>query len=121
MAESFAHEDSFIVTKLRAAGAVLLRNTNLTEWSNFMSSRMPAGYSSRGGYVLNPYGPGKFFVSGSSSESTVVVAANLAAAAIRTETAGSIIGPESQHFLVGIKPTVGIASRSGIMYYPNIF
>ncbi|MFD0619887.1 amidase family protein [Paenibacillus sp. GCM10027629] len=115
LAESFAHEDSFIATKLRAAGAVLLGKANMTEWSNFISSRMPAGYSSRGGYVLNPYGPGKLFVSGSSSGSAAAIAANLAAAAIGTETAGSIIGPASQHFLVGIKPTVGLASRSGII------
>ncbi|KOR89221.1 amidase family protein [Paenibacillus solani] len=115
LAESFAYEDSFIATKLRAAGAVLLGKANMTEWSNFMSSRMPAGYSSRGGYVLNPYGPGKLFVSGSSSGSAAAIAANLAAAAIGTETAGSIIGPASQHFLVGIKPTVGLASRSGII------
>ncbi|RCW39607.1 amidase family protein, partial [Paenibacillus prosopidis] len=92
LAESFASEDSFIATKLRAAGAVLLGKANMTEWSNFMSNRMPAGYSSRGGYVLNPYGPGKLFVSGSSSGSAAAVAANLAAAAIGTETAGSIIG-----------------------------
>jgi amidase len=115
LAESFAPEDSFIAAKLRAAGAVLLGKANMTEWSNFMSNRMPAGYSSRGGYVLNPYGPGKLFVSGSSSGSAAAVAANLAAAAIGTETAGSIIGPASQHFLVGIKPTVGFASRSGII------
>jgi len=65
--------------------------------------------------VLNPYGPGKLFVSRSSSGSAAAVAANLAAAAIGTETAGSITGPASQHFLVGIKPTVGLASRSGII------
>ena len=115
LAESFAAEDSFIAAKLRAAGAVFLGKANMTEWSNFMSSRMPAGYSSRGGYVLNPYGPGKLFVSGSSSGSAAAVAMNLAAAAIGTETAGSIVGPASQHFLVGIKPTVGLASRRGII------
>lgn len=115
LAESFAAEDSFIAAKLRAAGAVFLGKTNMTEWSNFMSTSMPAGYSSRGGYVLNPYGPGKLFVSGSSSGSAAAVAVNLAAAAIGTETAGSIVGPASQHFLVGIKPTVGLASRSGII------
>lgn len=115
LAESFAPGDSFIVAKLRAAGAVLLGKANMTEWSNFMSNSMPAGYSSRGGYVMNPYGPGKLFVSGSSSGSAAAVAANLAAAAIGTETAGSIVGPASQHFLVGIKPTVGLASRNGII------
>ncbi|MBO9609380.1 MAG: amidase [Paenibacillaceae bacterium] len=115
LAESFAPEDVFVAAKLRAAGAVLLGKANMTEWSNFMSNRMPAGYSSRGGYVLNPYGPGKLFVSGSSSGSAAAVAANLTAAAIGTETAGSIVGPASQHYLVGIKPTVGLASRSGII------
>ncbi|MFF2479763.1 amidase family protein [Paenibacillus sp. NPDC058071] len=115
LAESFAAEDAFIAAKLRAAGAVLLGKANMTEWSNFMSNYMPAGYSSRGGYVLNPYGPGKLFVSGSSSGSAAAVAASLSAAAIGTETAGSIVGPASQHFLVGIKPTVGLASRSGII------
>ncbi|MBD0384034.1 amidase family protein [Paenibacillus sedimenti] len=115
LAESYAAADSFVAARLRTAGAVLLGKTNMTEWSNFMSNRMPAGYSSRGGYVLNPYGPGKLFVNGSSSGSAAAVAANLAAAAIGTETAGSIVGPASQHFLVGIKPTVGLASRSGII------
>lgn len=109
LAESFAPEDAFVAAKLRAAGTVLLGKANMTEWSK------PAGYSFRGGYVLNPYGPGKLFVSGSSSGSAAAVAANLTAAAIGTETAGSIIGPASQHFLVGIKPTVGLTSRSGII------
>lgn len=115
LAESYAATDAFVAAKLRTAGAVLLGKANMTEWSNFMADRMPAGYSSRGGYVLNPYGPGKYFVSGSSSGSAAAVAANLCAAAIGTETAGSIVGPASQHFLVGIKPTVGLASRSGII------
>ncbi|WP_141692587.1 amidase family protein [Paenibacillus pectinilyticus] len=115
LAASFAAEDSFIVSKLRAAGAVFLGKTNMSEWSNFMSSSMPAGYSSRGGQVLNPYGPGELFVSGSSSGSAAAVAANLGAASIGTETAGSIVGPASQHFVVGIKPTVGLVSRTGII------
>ncbi|MFF2886208.1 amidase family protein [Paenibacillus sp. NPDC057967] len=115
LANSIAAKDAFIAAKLREAGAVLLGKANMTEWSNFMSSRMPAGYSSRGGQVLNPYGPGELFVSGSSSGSAAAVAANLAAAAIGTETAGSIVGPAAQHALVGIKPTVGLASRSGII------
>ncbi|SFL74852.1 amidase [Paenibacillus sp. 1_12] len=115
LAGSFAAADAYIASKLRSAGAVLLGKANMTEWSNFMSSRMPAGYSSRGGYVLNPYGPGELFVSGSSSGSAAAVAANLGAAAIGTETAGSIVGPASQSFLVGIKPTVGLISRAGII------
>lgn len=115
LADSIAASDAFVASKLRSAGAILLGKANMTEWSNFMSSTMPAGYSSRGGLVLNPYGPGEIFVSGSSSGSAAAVAANFAAAAIGTETAGSIVGPASQHFLVGIKPTVGLISRAGII------
>lgn len=80
-----------------------------------MSPTMWAGYSSRGGLVLNPYGPGELFVGGSSSGSAASVAANLIAAAIGTETSGSIIGPASQNGIVSIKPTVGLLSRSGII------
>ncbi|MCR8635142.1 amidase family protein [Paenibacillus radicis (ex Xue et al. 2023)] len=115
LADSFAAADSFVASKLRSAGAILLGKTNMTEWSNFMSSRMPAGYSSRGGLVLNPYGAGELFISGSSSGSAAAVAANLGAAAIGTETAGSIVGPACQNFLAGIKPTVGLVSRCGII------
>ncbi|NQX62495.1 amidase family protein [Paenibacillus qinlingensis] len=119
LADSYAAKDSFVAAKLRAAGAVLLGKTNMSEWSNFMSSSMPAGYSSRGGQVLNPYGPGEMFVSGSSSGSAAAVAANLGAASIGTETAGSIVGPASQHFVVGIKPTVGLVSRARIIPISN--
>jgi amidase len=115
LVDSFAAVDSFIAAKLRSAGAVFLGKTNMTEWSNFMSSQMPAGYSSRGGLVLNPYGTGELFISGSSSGSAAAIAANLGAAAIGTETAGSIVNPASQNFLVGIKPTVGLVSRAGII------
>ncbi|MEK4036847.1 amidase family protein [Paenibacillus sp. FSL L8-0493] len=115
LAGSIAAKDSFVAAKLRLAGAILLGKANMSEWSNFMSSTMPAGYSSRGGLVLNPYGPGTVFVSGSSSGPAAAVAANLAAAAIGTETAGSIVGPASQHALVGIKPTVGLVSRTGVI------
>lgn len=114
MAESLAKQDAFIAAQLRQAGVVILGKANMTEWSNFMSSRMPAGYSSRGGQVLNPYGPG-LFVSGSSSGSAAATAASFAAATIGTETAGSIVGPASQHSVVGIKPTVGLLSRAGII------
>ncbi|MGE7615271.1 amidase family protein [Paenibacillus sp. NPDC101420] len=115
LAGSFAAKDSFVAAKLRSAGAVLLGKANMSEWSNFMSSSMPAGYSSRGGLVLNPYGPGSVFVSGSSSGPAAAIAANLAAASIGTETAGSIVGPACQHALVGIKPTVGLVSRTGVI------
>jgi len=113
--DSFAPEDSFVAAQLRAAGAVLIGKTNMTEWANFMSSTMWAGYSSRGGLTLNPYGPGELFVGGSSSGSAVAVTANFAAAAIGTETSGSIISPSSQNGIVGLKPTVGLVSRSGII------
>ncbi|WP_040948845.1 amidase family protein [Gorillibacterium massiliense] len=115
LADSFAEVDSTVAAKLRAAGAVILGKANMTEWANFMSDEMWAGYSSRGGLTLNPYGPGELFVGGSSSGSAVSVAMNMAAAAIGTETSGSIISPSSQNNIVGIKPTVGLVSRSGII------
>ena len=113
LANHFAMNDATIVTKLRDAGAVILGKTNMTEWANFMSDRMTNGYSSRGGLVKNPYGP--FDVGGSSSGSASGIAANLAAAAIGTETSGSILNPASQNGLVGLKPTVGSVSRNGII------
>lgn len=115
LANSIPKEDSSVASQLRAAGAVLLGKANMTEWANFMSSTMWAGYSSRGGQTLNPYGPGEIFVGGSSSGPAAAVAANLAAAAIGTETTGSIISPASQNCIVGIKPTVGLISRRGII------
>ncbi len=115
LAESCAAADSFVVGRLRMAGAVLLGKTNMTEWANFMSNTMWAGYSSRGGQTKNPFGPGEIFVGGSSSGSASAVSANLAAAAIGTETSGSIISPASYNGVVGLKPTVGLVSRSGII------
>ncbi|WP_079505379.1 amidase family protein [Mesobacillus jeotgali] len=113
--DSIARKDSFVAAKLREAGAVILGKTNMTEWANFMANGMKSGYSSRGGQVLNPYGPGKFEVGGSSAGSGAAIGANLAAAAVGTETDGSILNPSSQNSLVGIKPTVGLVSRSGII------
>ncbi|RSK27374.1 amidase [Bacillus sp. HMF5848] len=110
-----AMKDSFVAKKLREAGAVILGKTNLTEWANFMTDNMPNGYSSRGGQVKNPYGPGSFDVGGSSSGSGAAVAANLCALAIGTETSGSILSPASSNSVVGIKPTVGLISRTGII------
>lgn len=115
LANSFAAADAHLAWQLRLAGAVLLGKTNMTEWANFMAGGMWSGYSARGGQTLHPYGPGELFVGGSSSGSAVAVAANLAAAAIGTETDGSIIEPASQNMVVGIKPTVGLISRSGII------
>lgn len=112
---SVATEDSFVASQLRKAGAVLLGKTNMTEWANFMAENMPTGYSSRGGQVLNPYGPKKFIVGGSSAGSGAAIAANFAAVAVGTETSGSILNPSGQNSLVGIKPTVGLISRRGII------
>jgi amidase len=112
--ECIAPRDAFLVARLRAAGAVILGKANMTEWANFMTTGMPAGYSSRGGQVKNPYGdaltPG-----GSSSGSAVAVAGHLCTAAIGTETSGSILSPATQNSVVGVKPTVGLVSRSGIV------
>ncbi|HEX5564489.1 MAG TPA: amidase family protein [Sporosarcina sp.] len=113
MKNYYAKEDAFLVKKLRDAGAVILGKTNMTEWANFMSDRMRNGWSSRGGQVNNPYG--LFDVGGSSSGAAAAIAANMAAVSIGTETSGSIINPSAQNSLVGIKPTVGAISRSGII------
>jgi len=115
LAEHYAPQDSAVAAQLRAAGAVFLGKANMTEWANFMSGTMLAGYSSRGGLTLNPYGPGELFIGGSSSGPGAAVAANLCAAAIGTETSGSIISPASQNALVGMKPTIGLVSRKGII------
>lgn len=109
----YAQNDAFVIEKLRKAGAVILGKTNMTEWANFMSDKMTNGYSSRGGQVNNPYG--SFDVGGSSSGSASAVAANLAAAGVGTETSGSIINPAAQNSVVGLKPTVGMISRNGII------
>ncbi|MCP8968418.1 amidase family protein [Ectobacillus ponti] len=106
--------EAYLVGKLREAGAVILGKTNMTELANGMSTTMWAGYSSRGGQTLNPYGPGEFFVGGSSSGSAVAVAANFTVLSIGTETDASILSPAIQNSVVGIKPTVGLISRSGI-------
>lgn len=115
LADNYAPYDAFVVRKLRAAGAVILGKTNLTEFANFMTENMPNGYSSRGGQVLNPYGPGHFDTGGSSSGSGVAVSANLCMAALGTETSGSIISPACCNSIVGIKPTLGLISRTGIV------
>jgi amidase len=107
-------KDAFIVTRLRNAGAVILGKTNLSEWANFRSSHSSSGWSARGGQTRNPYALDRS-PSGSSSGSAVAVAANLAAAAVGTETSGSIVSPAQANSVVGIKPTVGLVSRSGII------
>jgi amidase len=106
--------DAFVARRLREAGAVILGKTNLSEWANFRSTHSSSGWSSRGGQTRNPYALDRS-PSGSSSGSAAAVAANLCAAAVGTETDGSIISPSSANGLVGIKPTLGLISRAGIV------
>ena len=106
--------DAALVSRLRAAGAIILGKTNLSEWANFRSTRSSSGWSGRGGLTRNPYALDRN-TSGSSSGSAAAVAANLAVAAIGTETDGSIVSPASRNGLVGVKPTVGMVSRDGIV------
>jgi amidase len=109
-----AAKDAFIVQQLRAAGAVLLGKTNLSEWANFRSTRSTSGWSSRGGQTKMPYLLNRN-PSGSSAGSGSAVSANLCVVAIGTETNGSVVSPSSINGIVGIKPTVGLLSRSGII------
>jgi amidase len=106
--------DAFVAAQLRRAGAVILGKTNLSEWANFRSTHSTSGWSGRGGQTKNPYALDRS-PSGSSSGSGAAVSANLAAAAIGTETDGSIVSPSSVSGLVGIKPTLGLVSRAGII------
>jgi amidase len=106
--------DAAVARKLRAAGAIILGKTNLSEWANFRSSRSSSGWSGRGRQTRNPYVLDRT-PSGSSSGSAVAVAANLCAATLGTETDGSIISPSSACGVVGIKPTVGLTSRDGVI------
>ncbi len=106
--------DAFVVHKLREAGAVILGKTNLSEWANFRSSTASSGWSGRGGQALNPYVLDRS-PCGSSSGSAIAVAANLAAASLGSETDGSILCPAATNGIVGIKPTVGLTSRAGVI------
>lgn len=125
---TFALDDAFLVKKLKAAGAIIIAKANLTEFANYLTTGMPAGYSSLGGYVLNPYDPrpipppvqnsdGRQALtpSGSSAGPGVAAAVNLAAATVGTETSGSILSPSNANSIVGIKPTVGLISRQGVV------
>ena len=114
LAATPAPADAFIVERLRAAGAVILGKTNLSEWANFRSTHSSSGWSGRGGQTKNPYALDRN-PSGSSSGSGAAVAANLVAIAVGTETDGSIVSPSNVNSLVGIKPTLGLISRSGIV------
>ncbi|AIQ33913.1 MULTISPECIES: amidase family protein [unclassified Paenibacillus] len=118
LANSFAGEDAFIVTKLREAGAIIMGKANMTEFANFMTNGMPSGYSSRGGQVLNPYNISTP-TGGSSAGSAVAVACNFCTVSVGTETSGSILNPGNLGSIIGIKPTVGLLSRSGILPLSN--
>ncbi|MEP2279223.1 amidase family protein [Maribacter sp.] len=107
--------DSYIVQQLKKNGALILGKVNLSEWAYFLCSGCPVGYSAYGGQTLNPYGRRVFETGGSSSGSGTAVAANYAVAAVGTETSGSILSPSSQNSVVGLKPTIGLLSRSGIV------
>jgi amidase len=106
--------DAFVVERIRDAGAVILGKANLSEWANFRSERSTSGWSARGGQCRNPFAPDRS-PCGSSSGSAVAVSANLCAVAIGTETDGSIVCPSSITGIVGIKPTHGLVSRSGVI------
>jgi amidase len=126
---SIPPDDAFITRKVRAAGAIIIGKATLTEFANFLTNGMPAGYSSLGGYGFNPFDPrpdpradapfndGRPALSpgGSSSGPGIAVSANLATVGIGTETSGSILSPGTQNLVVGIKPTVGLVSRDGII------
>lgn len=107
--------DAFITERLKHQNALILGKTNLSEWAYFLCAGCPVGYSAIGGQTMNPYGRLVFESGGSSSGSGAAVAANFCVAAIGTETSGSILSPSSQNSLVGLKPTVGVLSRSGIV------
>ncbi len=112
--DHFAPRDAFIVKQLRKAGAIIFGKTNLSEWANFRGRHSISGWSSRGGLTRNPYALDRS-ACGSSSGSGAAVASNLAAVAVGTETDGSVICPAQTNGIVGIKPTLGLLSRSGII------
>lgn len=121
---SIPPDDAFLTQQLRDAGAIILGKANLTEFANFLTNGMPAGYTSLNGYTFNPYNPvplpdgdGRPILSpgGSSAGSASAVAANLVTVSVGTETSGSILSPANQNSVVGIKPTVGLISRDGVI------
>ncbi|MEQ9404855.1 MAG: amidase family protein [Cyclobacteriaceae bacterium] len=107
--------DAFITQRIKARGGIILGKTNLSEWANFLCRGCPNGYSAVGGQTLNAYGRKILDTGGSSSGSGAAMAANYAAAAVGTETSGSILSPSSSSSLAGLKPTVGLLSRGGIV------
>ncbi|GAB2774072.1 amidase family protein [Actinomadura fibrosa] len=115
LAENRPSKNAFIVERLQNRNALILGKVNLSEWAYYFCDGCPLGYSAVGGQTLNPYGRKEFETGGSSSGSGVAVAANYAVAAVGTETAGSILSPASKNSVVGLKPTVGLLSRTGIV------
>lgn len=107
--------DAFIVERIKEKGGIILGKANLSEWAYYFCNGCPVGYSAVGGQTLNPYGRTIFESGGSSSGSGTTMAANYAVAAVGTETSGSILSPSSQNSVVGLKPTIGLLSRSGIV------
>lgn len=107
--------DAYIVERLKENGALILGKANLSEWAYFFCEDCPSGYSAMGGQTLNPYGRKILDTGGSSSGSGVAVAANLVTVAVGSETSGSILSPSSQNSVVGLKPTIGVLSRGGIV------
>jgi amidase len=107
--------DAFIVRRLKEQGAIILGKVNLSEWAYYFCEGCPVGYSAVGGQTLNPYGRGIFETGGSSSGSGTAIAAGYALAAVGTETSGSILSPSGQNGIVGLKPTIGLLSRTGIV------
>ena len=114
-------KDAYIVERLKNNGAIILGKVNLSEWANYLCLECPNGYSAIGGQTLNPYGVRKIDTGGSSAGSGSSMAANYAAAAVGSETSGSILSPSSQHSIVGLKPTTGLLSRSGIVPISSTF
>ena len=114
LADHYPSEDAFLVSQLRDAGAVIIAKANMSEWANYRSWRSTSGWSSLGGQTSNPYSLQRN-PCGSSSGSAVAVAANLAVVAVGTETDGSIVCPAGANGIVGIKPTLGLVSRTGIV------
>ena len=112
---NISQKDAFIVGQLKAKGALILGKANMSEWAYYFCQGCPVGYSAMGGQTLNPYGRKEFETGGSSSGSGVAVAANFAVAAIGSETSGSILSPSAKNSIVGLKPTIGSLSRSGII------
>ena len=108
-------DDAFVVEKMREKGAVILGKANLSEWAYFFCDDCPSGWSAMGGQTLNPYGRLQFNTGGSSAGSGASIAANFAAAAVGSETSGSILSPSSANSLVGLKPTTGALSRTGVV------